>query len=343
MSDIYLLAISLLTGLAVPSTTPQFLLMKSTRSPEVNTQDVLFRNTINVMKLQEVLQVSPPEFSQSRLSQAVDLPASPQLIASRKVSSGPQMYYQRLAALRAGHIYTRLKTNHWYPAANSRRQSSKLTYTDWKTLLAMEAKAIAEGQGKNRLSILIGDSLSMWFPKEKLPDGQLWLNQGISGDTSTGVLKRLSIFSVTKPQAIYIMAGINDLRRGIKAPTIINNHRLIIRRLRKTHPQTEIIIQSILPTRRADLPNNYIRYINKQLAIASKQEGAKFVNIHNWFTDFQGNLRPELTTDGLHLSQGGYEVWRSALKQPEYKLTGLQVINSSLVDFWEKSTLDKIQ
>ncbi|NRB06248.1 MAG: lipolytic protein G-D-S-L family [Richelia sp.] len=314
MSDIYLLAISLLTGLAVPSTTPQFLLMKSTRSPEVNTQDVLFRNTINVMKLQEVLQVSPPEFSQSRLSQATDLLTSPEVVASRKVCSGPKMYYQTLAALSAGQIYTRLKTNYWYPAANSRRQYSKLTYTDWKTLLAMEAKAIAEGQGKNRLSILIGDSLSMWFPKEKLPDGQLWLNQGISGDTSTGVLKRLSIFSVTKPQAIYIMAGINDLRRGIKAPTIINNHRLIIRRLRKTHPQTEIIIQSILPTRRADLPNNYIRYINKQLAIASKQEGAKFVKIYNWFTDFQENLRPELTTDGLHLSQEGYDVWRSALK-----------------------------
>ncbi len=343
MSDIYLLAASLLTGLAIPSTVPQSLLMESNRHhSEVNTQDVLSRNT-NHVKLQEVVQVSPPEFSQSRLSQPVNLPASSQAIASRKVSSGPQMYYQRLAALKAGQIYTRLKTNHWYPAANSRRQSSKLTYTDWKTLLAMEAKAIADGQGRNRLSILIGDSLSMWFPKEKLPDGQLWLNQGISGDTSTGVLKRLSLFSVTKPQAIYIMAGINDLRRGVKAPTIINNHRLIIRRLRKTHPQTEIIIQSILPTRRPDLPNNYIRHINKQLAIAAKQEGAKFVNIHNWFTDFQGNLRPELTTDGLHLSQEGYEVWRSSLQQPEYKLTGLQVINSSLIDFWEKSELNKIQ
>ncbi|MDJ0676322.1 MAG: GDSL-type esterase/lipase family protein [Calothrix sp. MO_167.B42] len=327
MKDIYLLAVSLLTGLTLPtSALPQSLLMEASSHPpesDVKNNSPIVTNS----KIQAVPEISPPEFSQPRLPNSVNSSASSQVLVNRRVSSGPQMYYQRLAALRAGQIYTRLSNNKWYPSPVSHRRLRQLTYTDWKTLLAMEARAMADGQGNNRLSILLGDSLSMWFPKEKLPDGQLWLNQGISGDTSTGILNRLSVFSRTRPRRIYIMAGINDLRRGKKAKTIINNHRLIIRRLRRIHPKTEIIIQSILPTRRPNLPNNYIRYINKQLAIAAKQEGAKFVNIHHWFADFQGNLRRELTTDGLHLSQQGYEVWRSALQRPEYQFTVLEMLN----------------
>ena len=107
----------------------------------------------------------------------------------------------------------------------------QLTYEDWKNLLALEAKAITKGQGANHLSILVGDSLSMWFPTEKLPAGKLWLNQGISGDTSGGILKRLAAFSATRPDIIYIMAGINDLRKGASDETILRNHRRIIRSL----------------------------------------------------------------------------------------------------------------
>jgi len=332
MKDIYLLVVSLLTGLTLPtSALPKSLLMEASNHPpesDVKNNLPMIANS----KIKAVAEISPPEFSQPKLSNSVNSSASSQVLVSRKVSSGPQMYYQRLAALRAGRIYTRLSRNQWYPSPVSHRRLRQLTYTDWKTLLAMEARAMADGQGNNRLSILVGDSLSLWFPKEKLPDGQLWLNQGISGDTSTGILKRLSVFSTTRPRRIYIMAGINDLRRGTKAKTIINNHRLMIRRLRRIHPKTEIIIQSILPTRRSNLSNNYIRYINKQLAMAAKQEGAKFLNIYHWFTDFQGSLRRELTTDGLHLSQQGYEVWRSALKQPEYQFTGLGIPNFGIGD-----------
>ncbi|MBE9006769.1 G-D-S-L family lipolytic protein [Fortiea sp. LEGE XX443] len=236
------------------------------------------------------------------------------------LTSGYQLYYQRLAALKTGQIYTRI----YYDDSQSFSESSKqrqLTYEDWKSLLALEAKAVTKGQGKNYLSIMVGDSLSLWFPPEKLPSGKLWLNQGISGDTSGGILKRLRAFSATRPEIIYVMAGINDLRKGLNDETILQNHRQIIRSLRHTHPKTQIIVQSILPTRLPTISNSRIRRINTQLALIAKQEEANYLNIHDWFMDFQGNLRPELTTDGLHLSREGYDVWRSAVEQVEFKLT----------------------
>jgi lysophospholipase L1-like esterase len=113
------------------------------------------------------------------------------------------------------------------------------------------------------------------------------------------------------------MAGINDLRKGTTDQSILQNHRLIIRRLRREHPKTRIIIQSILPTRLPTISNTRIRHINYQLALIAQQEGANYLNLYNWFTDFQGNLREDLTTDGLHLSQAGYEVWHFGLQQTE--------------------------
>ncbi|MCC5605422.1 GDSL-type esterase/lipase family protein [Nostoc sp. CHAB 5834] len=270
----------------------------------------------NIKSLSEVSSQELPAPTESSLNPN----AQP---AGLSLTSGNQLYYQRLAALKTGQIYTRVNSDNLQSLWESIKKR-QLTYDDWKSLLALEARAIAQGQGANHLSILVGDSLSMWFPREKLPAGKLWLNQGISGDTSSGVLKRLGAFSATRPDIIYVMAGINDLRKGASDDTILRNYRRIIRRLRQTHPKAQIIVQSILPTRQAKLSNSRIRHINTQLTQIAKQQGANYLNIYSWFTDMEGNLRPELTTDGLHLSQEGYDVWRSALQQIEYKLTQRQ-------------------
>lgn len=312
MKDVYLLAAGVLTGLAVPtSALPQL----SIAQQDIPTLDINVESqshaTQNRLPPLATPKSSPPEFSNEVAPDKITQPSA------TKPLSGNQLYYQRLAALRLGRIYTRLASGRSGEQPDGRK--SQLSYQDWKGLLALEARAMADGQGDNRLSVLVGDSLSMWFPKDKLPSGKLWLNQGISGDTSTGVLKRISAFSKTRPDVIYVMAGINDLRQGARDETILRNYRRIIRGLREEHPLTQIIVQSILPTRLPAIPNTRIRSINQKLALIAKGEGANYLNIHHWFTDFQGNLRQELTTDGLHLSLQGYEVWQAAIQQVETK------------------------
>lgn len=233
----------------------------------------------------------------------------------RGPASGSQLYQQRRAALKAGKLYTRLPADSF--AHDWLKATRQPTYGEWKHLLAQEAGAAARGQGHNRLGILLGDSLSLWFPSEQLPDGQLWLNQGVSGDTSGGVLRRLSAFSRTRPSTIYVMTGINDLRQGKPDWEILNNIRRIARQLRQNHPHSRIVIQSLLPTRRPQLPNSRIQSLNRQIASITRQEGAIFLNLYESFVDSQGLLRRELTTDGLHLSPQGYRVWQWALAYAE--------------------------
>ncbi|MGK7920856.1 MAG: SGNH/GDSL hydrolase family protein [Trichodesmium sp.] len=203
-------------------------------------------------------------------------------------------------------------------------RNHKWTYQQWVEQLQQEAIAAANNRPR-RLTILVGDSLSLWFPSQLLPWNRTWLNQGISGETSGGLLRRLYIFDSTRPETIFVMIGINDLIHGVSDRTLLANQRRIIGQLRAVHPGSQIVVQSILPhsgeaatweSRELllQLPNSRIRKINRRLKDLADEEGAFFLNLYPLFTNSQGFLQSELTTDGLHLNDKGYQVWSTAIK-----------------------------
>ncbi|MEO0491734.1 MAG: GDSL-type esterase/lipase family protein, partial [Cyanobacteria bacterium J06659_2] len=152
-----------------------------------------------------------------------------------------------------------------------------------------------------------------WLPPDWLPRDRFWLNQGISGDTTAGILQRLSAIDQTHPDTIHLMAGINDLKNGASDATVLNNLQTIVRQLRQTHPQARVVVHSILPTRLSNLPSDRISALNQQIAAMSQQEGGFFLDLQPNFADRQGDLRYELTTDGLHLNPSGYRLWQVAM------------------------------
>lgn len=212
-------------------------------------------------------------------------------------------------------------------AAPQLGERHQLTYDEWLGILAQEASAAATNP-PDELSILAGDSISLWFPPDVLPSGEFWLNQGISGETSAGLLDRLELFADTHPDRIFVMIGINDLIRGMRPATVIANQRAIIRALKQQHPDADIVVQSILPhssdqatwegrDRLLHIPNTQIQSINQDLEAIAQEEGVNYLDLYPLFTDETGRLDRHLTTDGLHLSNQGYWVWRSALQMYE--------------------------
>lgn len=219
------------------------------------------------------------------------------------------------------------------PASNTQTQQviapqlgkrHQLDYQKWVNILKQEADVAAQKKPRN-LTILAGDSLSLWFPSELLPDNKTWLNQGISGEKTAGLLKRLNLFDKTTPETIFVMIGINDLIAGVNNETILENQRQILAYLRKKHPTAQIVVQSILPhqgekatwqgkEKLLTIPNSRIRNLNQQLQTIAAEDSVKYLNLYPLFADKQGNLRSEFTTDGLHLNPQGYLVWSSALQ-----------------------------
>jgi lysophospholipase L1-like esterase len=225
--------------------------------------------------------------------------------------SGNQLFAFRTAALQAGELYSRTLPQRYQRYWQQPRFTPD--YGHWKSLLAREAAVMAQSQGRNRLTILVGDSLSLWLPTEQLPQDRFWLNQSISGETTSQVLARLHYFRGTRPTEIHIMAGINDLKNGASDGEVIRNIQQMLVHLRQQHPQARLVIYSILPTRLGNLPSDRIRQINRYIAYVAAQQGADFADLQATFSDHHGLLRREFTTDGLHLSQQGYRAWQSAL------------------------------
>ncbi len=249
-------------------------------------------------------------------------PSRPEMMTSTEFSSAPnvprsgsQLYSQRVAAASTGHLYTHLPTNSFQSVWSNATQQP--TYEQWRTLMKREAAIAAKATTTQRVGVLLGDSLSLWFPSDRLPQPQTWLNQSISGETTSGILHRLSDFAATRPRVIYLMAGINDLKQGATDNEILWNMRRIITRLRQTHPQANLIVQSVLPTRSVIASSDRITQLNRQLKALSTYNGAYFLDLSAQMADAAGKLRQDLTTDGLHLSAKGYATWQSILMKAD--------------------------
>ncbi len=236
---------------------------------------------------------------------------------SLRPRSGGQLYAQRLNALRNGQIYTQLPVNSFYEQWQT--ASSHPNYAQWRELLALEARAVGR-KGASSVTAMVGDSLSQWFPADQLPGRQLWLNQGISGDTTTGILDRLSCLDTAKPDTIYFMAGVNDLKRGDNDRNILRNISQILSRLKRQHPTAQIIVQSILPTRSTQIPNDRIAKLNPLIKELARRQSVEYLDLQPQFRDGDGSLRADLTTDGIHLSPQGYQVWQLALQRMDQRL-----------------------
>jgi lysophospholipase L1-like esterase len=208
------------------------------------------------------------------------------------------------------------------PQPTNDRQS--LPYEEWLSILGKEAKATAV-KNPDRLTVMLGDSLTLWFPQELLTGNRTWLNQGISGENTSGLFKRLNLLNDLKPQTLLVMVGVNDLIKGNTDESLITNYQKIIDQLKGQHPKAEIVVQAILPhggdrltvddrEQVLQVSNERIVQINRKLRDMATQREVKFLDLHAVFVDREGLLRSDLSTDGLHLNPQGYAAWQAAMQ-----------------------------
>ncbi len=199
----------------------------------------------------------------------------------------------------------------------------KLNYQEWVEVLEQDAASMAK-KNPDHLTVLLGDSLSLWFPGELMPGRRIWINQSISGEKTQGLLNRLDLLEDNEVEAVFLMIGINDLIWGKTDDEIIDNYKEIVRRLKEDHPDTQIVVQSILPhggelstwesrDKLLALPSDRIVAMNDTLKAIADANNAYYLDLYPIFVTGEGDLRTDLTTDGLHLNRQGYLVWRSAI------------------------------
>lgn len=143
-------------------------------------------------------------------------------------------------------------------------------------------------------------------------------NFGIAGDTTQGVLYRLQNgegegFS---PKAIMLMIGTNNTRAN-SAAEIAEGIGAIVLELQKDFPEAKLLLLGIFPrSTPVDPVRAQIAEINSLISKLHDGERVHYLDIGKVFLDANGNIAPDVMSDGLHPTTKGYELWAAAVQEP---------------------------
>lgn len=189
------------------------------------------------------------------------------------------------------------------------------------TVAPTPPKKSAQAVDNRHVIVAFGDSLTAGFgadPGQSYPDylqreldqlgyGYRIVNEGVSGDTTSGGLSRLNELTALKPDVVVLELGGNDGLRGIPVSNIKDNLTTIIEELRRT--RSHILLAEMT------LPPNYGQDYIQQFEALYRELAAKY-HIPAFTFPFRelyekGLMQP----DGIHATaQGNQLVARTVLK-----------------------------
>lgn len=158
----------------------------------------------------------------------------------------------------------------------------------------------------------LGDSITAagdW--NSRFPDRDA-RNFGIPGNTTQGILDRLGDCVAVAPTHLYLLIGTNDLGNEDRSVEhVARNTEQILLNLRTASPQTQVVVQSVMP--RAVEFAARISAVNAAYRELAGRYRAEYLDLWPAFARADGELRPELTDDRLHLLPLGYQRWLEVL------------------------------
>ncbi len=175
--------------------------------------------------------------------------------------------------------------------------------------------------GTNQNSIvMLGNSLTHGCEWHELLGNPNVVNRGINGDIAEGIDLRLDGILRGHPAKIFLLCGVNDVSHDLSADSIASAVEAIVGRIKRESPTTKVYLQSLLPInnsfgryKRIFGKEQTIRDINTLLEAYAAKNDITWINLYPAFADEKGNLRSDLTNDGLHLLGPGYIIWREIL------------------------------
>ncbi len=169
--------------------------------------------------------------------------------------------------------------------------------------------------------IFFGDSIIECFNLDQYYPNFHLINKGRGGDTVSGLIQRLEPDVISlKPLKLFILIGTNDLGdENITPNYILSIYEKLISLILEKLPKLNLFILSILPTN-PTIEVDYTNFngrINKNKDIDVTNQGLKkllikysfkYIDISENLRDSNKFLKKEITEDGLHLNNDGYDI-----------------------------------
>jgi lysophospholipase L1-like esterase len=165
--------------------------------------------------------------------------------------------------------------------------------------------------------VFFGDSITdFWRLNEYFPESD-YVNRGIAGQTTGEMLQRFQADVLNlHPQAVLVLAGTNDLARGIPVAAIENNYQMIATLAAANH--IAMIFASVTPVsdyhkdqnpayeRTPSRPLARIRELNDWMQAYCSKQHCLYVDYFSSLVDGSGQLKADFGDDGLHPNAMGY-------------------------------------
>ena len=163
----------------------------------------------------------------------------------------------------------------------------------------------------------MGDSITDGWGRRygKFFPGKPYINRGISGQTTPQMLLRFRADVIAlEPKAVVILAGTNDISANTGPSTLemIEDNLASMTELAQTHG-IKVILSAVMPTcdyiqNQSDRrPNAKIVELNSWMKSYAATHRAVYLDYFTPMLDDKGALKKELTYDGLHPNDAGYE------------------------------------
>ncbi len=169
--------------------------------------------------------------------------------------------------------------------------------------------------------VMLGNSITNGGNWSEIFNNSKIINRGISGDNTFGILNRLHQVTSSQPEKIFLLIGINDISKNTPVETILHNYEQIIEQILNDAPQTQLYVQSLLPTNNifkhfpdAQNKDHQIQLVNKGIHQLAMDYEVTFIDLYPHFLDDKGMLSEKFTNDGLHLLGKGYMKWAEILR-----------------------------
>jgi len=165
--------------------------------------------------------------------------------------------------------------------------------------------------------IFVGSSsIRLWDGLEQQFGDTVLLKRGFGGSQLSDCAAYLDRLVVAyEPRLVVLYAGDNDIAAGRTPQEVLQSYLRFIEGVHRTLPRTRIAYISVKPSpaRVALLPQ--IRETNALIRRrAATDERLDYIDVFTPMLSAQLQPRPELfRSDGLHLDEDGYALWRSII------------------------------
>ena len=138
------------------------------------------------------------------------------------------------------------------------------------------------------------------------------LNRGNSGAVTDEMVANLESVLAGRPAKIFFMMGTNDIgTQGMNTPAYVAaNVRRALRRCKEESPETQIYMQSILPSTLGLRTLEGELGANDSIRRLCAEYGATYIDLWDKFTGIPSG---KYTLDGVHLTAEGYRIWCNAI------------------------------